>query len=294
LSAYQKGKNSVSSDSSQLRPSSKWGGGAHFGPPARPKGAFTLVELLLVTVIIAILAALLLPALAGSKAKGQQTACANNLKQLALCGQMYADDNGGKYSDNLPLTGAQPNYPDAQNLWALGNMAMALQATNTAYLRAGEFFPYTSQPALYKCAADLSQANGSPRVRSYSLNGWMGSQTMSLQQGEPDYRTFVKESETAAMGAANLWVLMDEHELTINDAWFLVTMNDSSPFASFPAMRHGHGYNVNFADGHVEHVALRDPGTIPPGAQPDFGSQISPRNTDWLRLKQMTTVLLNQ
>ena len=59
--------------------------------------AFTLIELLLVIAVIAILAGLLLPALARSKAKARTVACLNNVKQVALGFRMWADDNNGHF-----------------------------------------------------------------------------------------------------------------------------------------------------------------------------------------------------
>ena len=61
-------------------------------------GAFTLLELLVVIAVIAILAALLLPAFAHAKEKAKQLACFSNMRQLALAARLYMDDyNGGLY-----------------------------------------------------------------------------------------------------------------------------------------------------------------------------------------------------
>ncbi|HUV63411.1 MAG TPA: prepilin-type N-terminal cleavage/methylation domain-containing protein, partial [Sedimentisphaerales bacterium] len=47
-------------------------------------GGFTLIELLVVIAIIAILLAILMPALSRVKEQGKRAACLNNVKQMAL------------------------------------------------------------------------------------------------------------------------------------------------------------------------------------------------------------------
>jgi prepilin-type N-terminal cleavage/methylation domain-containing protein len=69
------------------------------------KRAFTLVELLVVITVLALLLALLMPALAGARSQGQALACRSNLRQLVLANTGYATENDGSY------------VPAAKDMW---------------------------------------------------------------------------------------------------------------------------------------------------------------------------------
>jgi prepilin-type N-terminal cleavage/methylation domain-containing protein/prepilin-type processing-associated H-X9-DG protein len=90
--------------------------------PCKDRG-FTLIELLIVIAIIALLAAILLPALGRARAQARSVDCVNNLRQLYLATTMYAAEHDGFYPPaaadlyDFMLPGAPPDHFGGRMRW---------------------------------------------------------------------------------------------------------------------------------------------------------------------------------
>jgi prepilin-type N-terminal cleavage/methylation domain-containing protein len=262
------------------------------------KAAFTLIELLVVIAIIAILAAMLLPVLNIAKQKAAGIRCMSNLRQVMIGWKIYADDFNGIFPPN-------PDYSTEKAIWVAGYMDYneshqtipgIADSTNLALIVNPTYScvgPYLKNPNIFRCPADQSQAlgiTGGPRVRSYSMSqavGPMATGTMvdgshiaghwlssgnDVAPGGSPFKVYVKDSNiVGGLGAADLWVLVDEHPDSINDGAFAVAMPLGWPnanpqtfnFIDVPAKYHANCCGFSFADGHSEIHKWQDPQVIP-------------------------------
>ena len=210
--------------------------------PLRKRG-FTLVELLVVIAIVAILVAAAFPIIGSFKAKGQQTRCVANLKQIGAAFWSWAGDNNGvvKSRDHSAwINGPDGSYPRS---W-VSNL--------NRYLVQGVTYNGTvaSTASVFRCPAGKSQEwNGV----SYAANIYLGGFR------DPDFNQRMGTSASlynprrvaACLAPSKCVIVVDGNCKTQGFLDFDAGGAQTSPPM---ARRHNKGVNALFADGHVEWI----------------------------------------
>ena len=247
----------------------------------KPK-AFTLIELLVVIAIIAILMAILMPALNRVKEQGKRAVCLGNLKQLALCWIMYADENDDKLvngeadngnNDGQCIMPAASHDRHPRELWWTGDDIADFwagtsldQKVQEMAIRAGALFPYCKDERLYRCPTGMRG-----EMRTYTItdamNGLRRPGTFTGNVGARNGRTVLwvkRRTEISVPGPARRIVFLDEGRITPDS---YATHYQSEQWWDPPFVRHGDGTNVSFADGHADYWKYMGMKTLETGKQ---------------------------
>lgn len=204
-------------------------------------GGFTLVELLVTVSIVAMLAAILLPAILQSRAAVRRTVCQSNMRQWALAVRMYADVHHGR----LPYRGQgiQPTTRlNAMDDWINALPPFAESASYIDYVNAGNR-PKAGDSSVWVCPeSEWTEYSTQPTFFAYGMN-------MALSapiNGRPDNIEKVGPVQTMVFMSDGLGPYCS----------VLPSKEDYSPIA-----RHvGKTVNIAFLDGRVESYASDEVG----------------------------------
>ena len=217
-------------------------------PRIRSRCGFSLVELLVVVAILAILAALLLPALARGKSSAHRIKCVSNLHQLGVATQMYWEDNMGNC---FRYGGVHTN---GGQLYWFGWIGAGSEGQRLFDARAGALHPYLQGrgvelcPAFnYSLAQFKSKASGTTFGYGYNLY-------LSAGRAEPPVNLgrIAKPSGTALMADAaqvNTWQAPASPQNPMLEEWYYIDDSTNQPNGHF---RHARQASTLFCDGHVE------------------------------------------
>jgi prepilin-type N-terminal cleavage/methylation domain-containing protein len=221
--------------------------------------AFTLVELLVVIAIIALLMAILMPALNRARELGRRTVCMGNLKQLALAWVMYADENDGDLVDGL--AGHDDGATPAAIIGWVGKVNPANNnRTQISCIKDGTLWDYAKNPKVFRCPAGqvghmltysiVDSMNGVPRPKAQADQVWANNRGDLTKTNEKI--VFIDEGKVRS-------IVTDKNNPSYR-VWY-----DQGKWGSPPPIRHRDGATVSFADAHSVHWKWKGQDTI------DFG-----------------------
>lgn len=232
--------------------------------PRRPNGqaAFSRADVLALSAGLLILTMLALPSLAGFRAVGDQQVCAANFRMLTRAWLLYAEDHGGRLPGNLDGGEAQ-TAQNTNRTWAVGWLDTSIlrpDNTNTLLLQNAQLGRYVDSVVVFRCPADVSLSRGrtgEPRVRSVSMNSYVGVRAAPFTAG---YRQFATLNSIVDPRPAECrWSSSRNGRTASTTAVSFIEMGSYEPsrpsaytMVDYPTDRHDGGGTMGMADGHVE------------------------------------------
>jgi prepilin-type N-terminal cleavage/methylation domain-containing protein/prepilin-type processing-associated H-X9-DG protein len=263
----------------------------------RSFGGFTLIELLVVISIIALLMAILVPALSRAREQAKRIICHNNLRQLMSAWNMYAEDNADKITGTFkrcnggtgstgcseaqfPLRASHPSFVEDPHRWNT-TLAPELGAKTAPHeycpwpdgatdfddcseadwkhaIACGTLYKYLKDFRVFACPVGVRGA-----LVTYtgvdSMNGMGDSSSPCGSWDRCAMNGKMYRNRNSIKNTASRMVFMDEGKMTIC-SWNLNNPNSSGTelWWDAPPVRHGKGTTLSFADGHAEYRKWAD------------------------------------
>jgi prepilin-type N-terminal cleavage/methylation domain-containing protein/prepilin-type processing-associated H-X9-DG protein len=238
---------------------------------AARRTGFTLVELLIVIGIIALLIAILMPALSAVREHARRIKCMSNMRQLSMAWIMYANESKGHFCSS-EWQDVAPNQKPPYSGYTLGGYngnvpggiwTWIVDTPSGQDFTRGMLWTYLKNTEVYYCPNDpfLPETN-------YTINGYLagrvGSPTLfRLNQVRHSESTFLfieggaSLKQPEAVDTDDNRDDSDDHGVVTSrvDGSFITTFYPATAFQQLPGIFHPLGGNngtpVSFVDGHV-------------------------------------------
>jgi prepilin-type N-terminal cleavage/methylation domain-containing protein/prepilin-type processing-associated H-X9-DG protein len=231
------------------------------------KNAFTLVELLVVIAIIALLMALLLPALARAREQTKRIVCMSGLRQLTIGWMSYAEANSDKIVNGAPQGGTQcTGCPTGMNCKAtaptstsdehykelpwIGNAyGVSAECGQKCAITTGAIWKYIQNEKIYRCPT----GNKGELITYVVVDGVNG---LTATRGTVAEAGVWLKNRNQIKKTAKQLIFLDEGKISPDS--YAVYYDSGSPggrkesWFDDPMVRHGGGTVVSLADGHTE------------------------------------------
>ena len=217
--------------------------------------AFTLIELLVVIAVIAILAAMLLPALSTAKQRAWTISCTSNLHQIGLGMKMFADDNGELY----PESGTYIQWGQ------IDPVAPPAGSGKASWME--QIYSYISNTNVYRCPGNVQLSKALQGPFNY-FNGCNGAFLMAGRFAAVKGTSlmfpsaFVLGGDTAGIKGTTGLLTFYPDDADKDDYTQNCVGGAADPSITEAWQIHSKGQNIMFADGHSKWYKGYNPGEM--------------------------------